>query len=600
VFDDYPGTNSDTAFGFDAAGNMTSSVNAIAAWTYTYNKRGLLESEVVNIDGRWYGFDPNYNNLAQPASLTYPDSYLVNFAPNAFGEPTQVNGTCCGNGTPIGLLASNIQYHASGQVQSYTLGNGLTYTQGLDARLRPNLQETKSGGTSIQKLLYGYSNAGDLTAIVDQVDGADSSTLTYDNLHRLKTASGLWGNYTYGYDPINNIRSRSGGAGTLGYSYDAGSNRLTSVSGTAIAPPPSGSLPADPAPGAAPAAPYIAPAGNPSAPVQPPPYVPPPAAPPSNKPPEPVDPCFGVQCTPPPESSSLRTTAPKTLVRTQSVTGTRNFGYDARGRINVDGNRGYAWNDADQIITVPGIARYAYDGNGKRIRTLKANGELEYALYSLSGTLFYVDRPGRNHSIYPQIGGKTIAEVTDWVPTYVHPDLLGSPRLATNGSQQQLWREHYGPYGEKLNSVGTKTGYTGHAYDGETGLTYAQARFYDPVIGRFLSIDPIGFTDSPFTFNRYSYGNNTPYVYIDPTGTTIQKPNPIIPNLSSRVGGSTSAGSYIGSRGAGDFYSALPNFSDADGSNQNSEQEKPAQQAIQMADASSEIKDSLINPTPVR
>lgn len=439
MFDDYPGTNSDTAFGFDAAGNMTSSVNAIAAWTYTYNKRGLLESEVVNVDGRWYGFDPNYNNLAQPASLTYPDSYLVNFATNAFGEPTQVNGTCCGNGTPIGLLASNIQYHPTGQVQSYTLGNGLTYTQGLDSRLRPNLQETRSGGTSIQRLLYGNGNAGDLTAIVDQVDGADSSTLTYDNLHRFKTASGLWGNYTYDYDPINNILSRSGGAGTLGYSYDAGSKRLTSVSGTAIAPTPSGSLPADPAPGAAPAAPYIAPAGNPPAPVQPPPYVPPPAAPPLNKPPEPVDPCFGVQCTPPPESSSLRTTAPKTLVRTQSVTGTRNFGYDARGRINIDGNRGYAWNDADQIITVPGIARYAYDGNGKRIRTLKANEEIEYTLYTLSGSMAYFDRPASGlHSNYVQVDGKTIAEVTNGNTTYLHPDLLGSPRLATNGSQQQL------------------------------------------------------------------------------------------------------------------------------------------------------------------
>jgi hypothetical protein len=46
-----------------------------------------------------------------------------------------------------------------------------------------------------------------------------------------------------------------------------------------------------------------------------------------------------------------------------------------------------------------------------------------------------------------------------------------------------------------------------------------QARFYDPQVGRFLSTDPVDFRDDdPFTFNRYSYGNNNPYRYVDPDG----------------------------------------------------------------------------------
>jgi len=46
-----------------------------------------------------------------------------------------------------------------------------------------------------------------------------------------------------------------------------------------------------------------------------------------------------------------------------------------------------------------------------------------------------------------------------------------------------------------------------------------QARFYDPLVGRFLSTDPIHFQDdNPFTFNRYSYANNNPYKYVDPLG----------------------------------------------------------------------------------
>jgi uncharacterized protein RhaS with RHS repeats len=44
-----------------------------------------------------------------------------------------------------------------------------------------------------------------------------------------------------------------------------------------------------------------------------------------------------------------------------------------------------------------------------------------------------------------------------------------------------------------------------------------QARYYDPVIGRFYSNDPLGFR-GVHSFNRYTYANNNPYKYIDPDG----------------------------------------------------------------------------------
>ena len=50
-----------------------------------------------------------------------------------------------------------------------------------------------------------------------------------------------------------------------------------------------------------------------------------------------------------------------------------------------------------------------------------------------------------------------------------------------------------------------------------------QARYYDPVIGRFYSNDPIGFRDI-HSFNRYAYVNNNPYKYIDPTGMCNSDP----------------------------------------------------------------------------
>jgi len=107
--------------------------------------------------------------------------------------------------------------------------------------------------------------------------------------------------------------------------------------------------------------------------------------------------------------------------------------------------------------------------------------------------------------------------------TFYHYDLLSSPVAATNEKGEVLWREEYSPYGNKLLNQDAMSdnarGYTGHVHDAETGLTYMQARYYDPEIGRFMSIDPVEFkVDNPVSFNRYAYGNNNPYKYIDPNG----------------------------------------------------------------------------------
>ena len=69
-------------------------------------------------------------------------------------------------------------------------------------------------------------------------------------------------------------------------------------------------------------------------------------------------------------------------------------------------------------------------------------------------------------------------------------------------------------------------------------LVYMQARFNDPQVGRFLSTDPVHFDGkNPFSFNRYKYGNNNPYRYVDPTGMTEDSPE----NLKKRENFAASA-----------------------------------------------------------
>jgi RHS repeat-associated protein len=106
---------------------------------------------------------------------------------------------------------------------------------------------------------------------------------------------------------------------------------------------------------------------------------------------------------------------------------------------------------------------------------------------------------------------------------YLHTDLLGSPVAETDAAGTVTRIERYTPYGEPGDGVmDPGPGYTGHVTDALTGLSYAQQRYYDPLLGRFLSPDPVE-TDanSGGNFNRYWYANDNPYRYTDPDGRAI-------------------------------------------------------------------------------
>jgi len=104
---------------------------------------------------------------------------------------------------------------------------------------------------------------------------------------------------------------------------------------------------------------------------------------------------------------------------------------------------------------------------------------------------------------------------------YIHTDALGTPIAVTDASGNLIETSEYEPYGKLLNRPVTDgPGFTGHVQDAATGLTYMQQRYYDPVIGRFLSVDPITVYESDDWqfFTRYAYAFNNPYGGTDPDG----------------------------------------------------------------------------------
>jgi RHS repeat-associated protein len=102
---------------------------------------------------------------------------------------------------------------------------------------------------------------------------------------------------------------------------------------------------------------------------------------------------------------------------------------------------------------------------------------------------------------------------------YQHTDALGSPASVTDAWAAITDRIWYSPYGIPLNHPVEGPGYTGHVMDQLTGLTYMQQRYYDPALGRFLSVDPMDVnTATAINFNRFNYAANNPYRFTDPDG----------------------------------------------------------------------------------
>ena len=64
--------------------------------------------------------------------------------------------------------------------------------------------------------------------------------------------------------------------------------------------------------------------------------------------------------------------------------------------------------------------------------------------------------------------------------------------------------------------------YRGYYYDTETGLYFLKTRYYDPEVGRFITIDDLSYLD-PDTINGlnlYAYCGNNPVMAVDPNGAS--------------------------------------------------------------------------------
>ncbi|MEW6294678.1 MAG: RHS repeat-associated core domain-containing protein [Candidatus Diapherotrites archaeon] len=127
------------------------------------------------------------------------------------------------------------------------------------------------------------------------------------------------------------------------------------------------------------------------------------------------------------------------------------------------------------------------------------------------------------NTTYFYANGQRIARIVNGSSVeYYHSDQLGSTSLMTNSSGASVMQESYDPYGNTLQVSGTSStnyGFTGKELDPKSNLYYYGARYYDPLIGRFITADKVsGKLEKPQTLNRYSYVSNNPLKFVDPSG----------------------------------------------------------------------------------
>jgi len=176
------------------------------------------------------------------------------------------------------------------------------------------------------------------------------------------------------------------------------------------------------------------------------------------------------------------------------------------------------------LYTADDERAWSYKTDNTSLWTLRGPGNKVLREYTTNGTWSVAED-------YIYRDGLLLAAETPQGTRHLHLDHLGTPRLVSDTLGQQKAYHVYYPYGEEATAFNQDTvreKFTGHERDlgnpagAGDDLDYMHARFFGPLTGRFLSIDPVidvkRSLKQPQGWNRFAYVQGNPIRYTDPNG----------------------------------------------------------------------------------
>jgi RHS repeat-associated protein len=469
----------ETRITYDAAQRPASVIdprnNVIERYQYDDGDRITAVTDALN-----KATSHQYDTAGRLIQTTDRKGQVTTYAYNNLGRPITIN---------LLGVTRNITYDAAGRVNRIEEpGTAVSYAYDAADRVTSVTSESAAGRHVVG---YEYDNLDRLTRRT--VNGADPTTYTYDNASRLTSINYRNQNTTYTWDASGRLTNKILPNGikqelaydnadrllsltykktddslieTITYTYDAKGQRLSkSMSGASQRETPF-------------TATYDA----------------------ANR-------MTGITLTATNQSFALS--------------------YDDNGNLttktdtaNAANTTTYSWDSRNRLtgINAPGMtASFRYDVLNRRVEKT-VNGNTVNYIYDGAQAIAEVTGGAVSAAI---LTGLNIDEVLARYAgsgnrTYLI-DALGSVIAQANDTQAIENYYAYTPYGETTALApdgGNPIQYTARENDG-TGLYYYRARYYDPVLKRFISSDPIGLAGG---LNTYAYVGGNPLSFTDPTG----------------------------------------------------------------------------------
>lgn len=464
----------ETVYEYDANGNCTKIVDAngqVMAYQYDalnrlikadYSGSGI--SKTIDFSYNALGKLTSYNDRETSAAYTY-DNMLRKLSKTVNYGPFSLNYA--------------YTYYANGLKQSFTGADGVTYDYAYDTNNRLTGITVPEQG-QITYSSYQWNSPTRIT-----LPGGLTFDYSYDPLRRLEAITAKSPNQnillsqSYQYSPVGNITAKSTEHGDYTYQYDH-AYRLTQATNPVMA---------DEA------------------------YT--------------YDLVYN-------RLTSSATSGAWTYNQNNELLSYDNvaFKYDNTGNMTrkTEGGQAtdYIYGAANRLVRVAdgggsALAEYGYDPFGRRLWK-DVGGVKTYFFYSDEGLIGEYDANGQAVKTYGYIpdslwSTNPLFQKIGTSYYWYQNDYQWKPQQLIDSGGHIVWSTNYDSFGNTqigVNTIENNFRLPGQYYDAETGLHYNLNRYYDPISGRYLRIDPFG-----QGLNLYVYAFGNPLNWADPEGLCL-------------------------------------------------------------------------------